>query len=149
MLRRWGFLAAMILLTGSGPVWGQDSTVTADTARSWQESAWTTIVERDGVQFSYIFYSQADTQNNGLVLRLRNRNEYGVRYDFTVIFRGPRGEATAHTEGSLEAGEMKTGENDGLFWIPFEDGRTIGEVGLRGIEIKRIQPQAVSTELEG
>jgi hypothetical protein len=99
-------------------------------------------VEREGLAFSYIFYSKADNENNGLVLRLHNRNDHAVRYDFTVIFRGPRGEATAQVEGTLEAGERKTGDNDGLFWIPFEDGRSIGEVGLRGIDIERIQAEA-------
>jgi hypothetical protein len=34
---------------------------------------------------------------------------------------------------------MKTGENDGLFWIPFRDGRSIGEVGLRGFDIEPIR----------
>jgi len=130
----------LVLLTGGQLVWAQDSTTAApDTARPWYENAWTTIVEREGVAFSYIFYSEADTKDSGLVLRLLNRNEYAVRYDFTVVFRGPEGEeATASARGTLEAGEMKTGADDGLFWIPFRDGQRIGEVGLRGIEVTRL-----------
>jgi hypothetical protein len=65
-----------------------------------------------------------------------------VRYAFTVIFRGPEAEATAEVKGTLNAGEMKTGENDGLFWVPFrETGASVGEIGLRGVEIYRL-PEA-------
>lgn len=149
MPSRWAVLVAMTLLIGAGPVCAQDTTTAADTGRSWRESAWTTIVQREGVQFSYIFYSEADTRNNGLVLRLLNRNEYAVRYDFTVIFRGPKGETTASSKGTLEAGEIKTGENDGLFWIPFKDGRRIGEVGLRNVDVERIQEDEGRLRFEG
>lgn len=139
MLRRWGLLATVLVFL-AGTVQGQDSTsAPADSTQLLREKAWTKIVEQEGIQFSYILYGEADTENNGLVLRLRNRNDHAVRYDFTVIFRGTDREERAQSEGTLEAGEMKTGENDGLFWIPFEDGQSIGEVGLRGIEVEPLQ----------
>lgn len=132
-------VAVWIVLLSLGPpspAWAQDSTRTpADTTKPWFDTAWTPIVETEGVQFGYIFYSKADNHNNGVVIRLQNQNERPVRYAFTIIFRGPSGQATARAEGRLAPGEMKTGEKDGLFWIPFTDGRTVGEVGLRGIEI--------------
>lgn len=121
----------------------QDSTVTPDSSRAWYEDAWTTIVRRGGVQFDYVFYRKADNRNNGVVIRLKNRNEYPVRYAFTILFRGPEGKEQATTKGILRAGEMKTGEANGLFWIPFAEGRRVGEIGLRGIEITRIRPEDV------
>jgi len=129
------FLLA-ILFVGAGSAPAQDSTrAPADTTEPWYDTAWTHIVEKQGVHFGYIFYSHADNENNGVVLRLENETDRAVRYDFTVIFRGPAGEATARAQGRLEPGEMKTGDEDGLFWIPFRDGRRVGQVGLRGIDV--------------
>jgi len=126
----------VVLAAGAGPAPAQDSTrAPADTTEPWYDTAWTPIVERGGVQIGYIFYGKADNENNGVVLRLDNENDRAVRYDFTVIFRGPAGEATARASGELGPGEMKTGDGDGLFWIPFRDGRRVGQVGLRGIDI--------------
>ncbi|WP_105011546.1 hypothetical protein [Salinibacter sp. 10B] len=127
---------ACCVLGGLFPAHAQDSSRgVADSTEPWYEGAWTHIVTRNGVQFGYLFYDKADTQNNGVVIRLRNERDVAVRYRFTIIFRGPEGEATAQAEGRLGPGEMKTGEPDGLFWIPFTDGRRVGEVGLRGIDV--------------
>jgi hypothetical protein len=135
MARVVAFLLALAL-GGIGGASAQDSTrAPTDTTDPWYDTAWTHIVEKQGVHFGYIFYSHADNENNGVVLRLQNQNDRPVRYDFTVIFRGPAGEATARANGRLGPGEMKTGDKDGLFWIPFRDGRRVGEVGLRGIDI--------------
>lgn len=137
MLRTASFLIVVcVLVLGIAPVRAQDSSRTApDSTEPWYEGAWTHIVTTDGVQFAYLFYSKADNENNGVVIRLRNENDTAVRYAFTIIFRGPEGEATARAEGRLGPGEMRTGEEDGLFWIPFTDGRRVGEVGLRGIDV--------------
>jgi hypothetical protein len=133
---RIALLVIALALLPLGTVCAQDSSRTApDSTGPWHEGAWTHIVTADGVQFAYIFYSKADNENNGVVVRLRNENDSAVRYAFTIIFRGPEGEATAQAEGRLGPGEMKTGEPDGLFWIPFTDGRRVGEVGLRGIDV--------------
>jgi hypothetical protein len=133
---RIALLVIAVGLLPLGTVGAQDSSRTApDSTEPWHEGAWTHIVTADGVQFAYIFYSKADNENNGVVIRLRNENNTAVRYGFTIIFRGPEGEATAQAEGRLGPGEMKTGEPDGLFWIPFTDGRRVGEVGLRGIDV--------------
>jgi hypothetical protein len=140
MMHRIG-LVVLLLGLGTGAVRGQDSTATPpDTTQPWYETAWTPIVERNGVQVAYLFYSEADNKNDGVVLRLRNRNDHPVRYAFTAIFRGPEAEATAQVDGTLAPGEMKTGENDGLFWIPFkEKGYSVGEIGLRGLQVERIE----------
>ena len=136
---RWCLFVLLVVLGGQ-PVYAQDTSATApDTARSWHDGAWTRIIERNGLEISYIFYSEADTRNDGVVLRLRNENDYSVRYSFTVIFRGPNARATAPVEGTLRPGEMRTGEKSGLFWVPFKKQETIGEVGLRGISVQRIR----------
>ena len=114
----------------------------ADAERRWPDEVWKPIVEEEGVRFSYIFYREADNTNNGVVVRLDNKNGYPIRYRFTVVFRtGDGDEETARAAGQLAAGEMRTGESDGLFWIPFTDGRSIGEVGLRGYRVQRVRPK--------
>lgn len=130
-------IVAVVFCWSAAPLHGQQSSE----ERRWADEAWTPIVEDEGVAFSYIFYSRADNINNGVVVRLDNRNAYPVRYRFTVVFRTWDGtEETAQAAGRLEPGQTKTGENDGLFWIPFTDGRSIGEVGLRGYHIKPLPP---------
>lgn len=146
MVRLYCVTLALGLLVGAcgREVRAQDSTAKPpDTTEAWYEDAWTPIVTRNGLHIDYLFYREADSENNGVVLRLRNRNEYSVRYEFTVIFRSPRGRVTtSKAEGSLAAGRMKTGENPGLFWIPFRDGTRVAEVGLRGIEVRRTPQNA-------
>lgn len=133
-------LALFLTDGGLQRVRAQDSTqASSDTSRVWYEDAWTPIVTKGGVQFDYLFYRKADSENNGVVIRLQNENDVAVRYAFTVIFRGPEGSATARADGQLQPGEMETGEPAGLFWIPFTDGRRIAEVGLRGIEVIPVQ----------
>lgn len=116
-----------------------DTTPSDTTVTPWHEDAWSPITRMEGVRFDYIFYSKADNYHNGVVLRLRNTNAHAVRLDFTVVFRTPREEASAEWAGTLDPGESQTGENDGLFWIPFKDGQSIGEVGLRGIHVRRVR----------
>lgn len=151
MRRLWPFVIGIALGlavcgTPSVAVGQQADSAASDTSRNmpaWHEEAWTEITTYQGVRFTYIFYSEADTQNNGVVIRLQNGNEFPVRYAFTVIFRTPHAERTAQARGHLEAGQMKTGEKDGLFWIPFkEEGQTIGEIGLRGIRVVRARSQS-------
>jgi len=99
------------------------------------EWAWKPILDMDGVRASYIVYREADNENNGVVILLANRNEYEVSYRFKIIFRAAGAGHVAPVSGTLKAGESKTGDGDGLFWIPFKDGRTIGEIGVRGFRI--------------
>lgn len=109
---------------------------TSQEQRRWSDEVWTPIVTHEGVRFSYIFYSEADNTNNGVVVRLDNENDYPVRYRFRMVFRSGQGdEHIEPVEGTLRAHQVKTGDNDGLFWIPFVDGRSVGEVGLRGYHI--------------
>lgn len=139
MDRAWTVVLLVALMGAAAQgAFAQDSTEAApDSVEAWHEGAWNRIVTRNGVHFDYVFYSEADTENNGVVLRLTNENDYGVQYAFTIIFRGPTRETARQAAGRLQPGEMKTGESDGLFWIPFRDGSRVGEVGLRRVVVKR------------
>lgn len=119
---------------------GQQSTVPGDTSEAWHEDAWTTIVEQEGLQISYIYYPEADAEHDGVVLRLVNENAVAVRYDFTLIFRAPTADTSVAVRGRLGPGKMKTGDDAGLFWVPFRrEGRRLGEIGLRGLSVVRLK----------
>ena len=110
----------------------------ASAQRIMKEEAWKPLLTHEGVRFSFLFYSVADNYNNGVVLLLVNTNAYAVRYRFKMVFRASNGqEEVEQVEGELAAGEAKTGDRDGLFWIPFPDGRFIAEVGMRGYKVER------------
>ena len=111
----------------------------AQSAVAW---AWRPLIEHEGVTFQYIFYSEADGKNNGVVLMLTNNNAYPVIYRFKIVFRSDDEEEIRAVSGDLNPGQSKTGEHDGLFWIPFVDGRSISEIGLRGY---RVAPKAHRT----
>jgi hypothetical protein len=116
--------------------WGQAPETAPDTTDPWHDDAWTHIVEREGVRIAYIYYPDADNEHDGIVVRLTNDNDVPVRYAFTLIFRAPDAETTATVRGRLDAGQMKTGDKAGLYWTPFTGtDRSIGEIGLRGLEI--------------
>lgn len=109
----------------------------ADTVDAWHEDAWTTIVEETGLKISYIYYPEADNENNGVVLRLENEGETPLRYVFTLVFRAPEADTSTIVRGELQPGKVKTGSASGLFWIPFEGtGYEIAEIGLRGLEVR-------------
>ena len=103
------------------------------------EYAWKTILEYEGVIFRYIYYRAADTQDDGIVVMLENTNEHAVQYRFTIIFRSEETKAEALAEGELDPGEIKTGDADGLFWIPFDDGRALSAVGVRSYRIMKVE----------
>ncbi|HHP7238169.1 hypothetical protein [Longibacter sp.] len=102
---------------------------------AWHEAAWNDIAMIDGVHFSYIYYAAADQLNDGVVVKLENRRQRAMNVAFTIIFRSPGAEVEDRFDTVLRPGEMKTGENDGLYWIPFGPGDSIGEVGLRGVDV--------------
>jgi len=100
--------------------------------------AWKQILEHEGVTISYIFYSTNEYRtSDGVVLRLANANTYAVTYQFTVIFKSENATYEEEACGELEKHEIKTGELDGLFWMPFPDGESIIELGLKGYVINR------------
>ncbi len=110
------------------------STFAQETPSDW---AWTPITRVEGVEFLYIFYREADTENNGVVLKLVNWNEYPVRYRFLVLFKSGRDEYKELVTGRIDAKTFVTGDEPGLFFIPFKDGRSIGEIGLKAYRITK------------
>lgn len=115
---------------------GQEGGGVLDSSEVWHEEAWTRMVEQEGVHIDYIYYPEADNEHDGIVLRLINERDVAVRYAFALVFRAPEADTTVSVRGRLAPGEMKTGDAAGLFWMPFRrDDRTIGEIGLRGLEI--------------
>ena len=112
------------------------------------EEAWKPLLEHEGLRFRYIYYSRANTIDDGVVIMLQNLNEYCIRYRFTIIFESSEGSTSAYAEGTLASLEMRTGETDGLYWIPFDDGRYIGAIGLRNYSVDRIAVSDQSSETE-
>lgn len=113
-------------------------------AQSSTDWAWTPLLRHEGLDISFIFYSEADNTNNGIVIKLHNRNTYPIAYRFKVVFRTEGAERIEPVVGRLEAGEARTGDAFGLFWIPFPDGRSIGEVGIRGYRVQRAKNTGVN-----
>lgn len=115
---------------------GQAPETAPDTTEPWFHEAWTKVIEQDGVRIDYIYYPEADNTHDGLVLRLINNNDVAVWYAFTIIFRSPAADTSMSVQGRIAAGQMKTGDKAGLFWIPFKgQDQRLGEVGLRGLKI--------------
>ena len=59
----------------------------AQTPKMGGEWAWKPLFKHEGVEFKYIFYDEADSENGGVVVMLINHNDYTVNYEFKVIFR--------------------------------------------------------------
>ncbi|MEM1094374.1 MAG: hypothetical protein AAGJ10_07195 [Bacteroidota bacterium] len=130
-MMRWLVLGVWMLV-GTHHGWAQPKERSTD----W---AWTPIITHDGLAISYIFYDEADNENNGVVIKLVNQNAHAIGYRFKVIFRdGDRNAVEKQVKGEIEGYGARTGTEDGLFWIPFPDGRSIGEVGLKGYKVWRL-----------
>ena len=105
-----------------------------------QESPMKKIVEKEGLGIYLLFYSEGNgIEHNGIVIYLKNENKYPVTYSFVLIFRADQTEKEQEVEGILKAGERKTGSNEGLYFIPFADKRSISEVGVTKIRV--IKPE--------
>ena len=118
----------LLLLTTSGAVHAQV------TSSDW---AWKEIAIIDGVEFFYIYYSEVRQENNGIVLKLVNWNDYPVRYRFRIVFKADGDEYEDFVTGTIGPETLVTGDDAGLFFLPFEDGRSIGEIGIKGYHIQR------------
>jgi len=88
---------------------------------------------------SFIFYSEGDGDaNNGVVIYLENKNDYNISYKFTLIFRAGANDRVRAIEGTMIPREKRTGSNDGLYFILFEDGRSLSEAGIKSCKVRRI-----------
>lgn len=97
------------------------------------------IVEQDGLGIYFLFYSEGNgIEHNGVVIYLKNENQNPINYNFLLIFRADQTEREQEVKGTLKAGERKTGSNDGLYFIPFSDKRSITEVGVKNIRVEKM-----------
>ena len=97
------------------------------------------LYDNYGLIVSFIFYSEGDgDENNGVVIYLENKNDYNILYKFTLIFRAGAIDRVRTINGTMIPREKRTGSNDELYFIPFEDGRSLSEVGIKGCKVKRI-----------
>ncbi len=98
------------------------------------------IVEKDGLGIYFLFYSEGNgIEDNGVVIYLKNDNSYKLKYSFQLVFRADEFEKAQDVSGILKAFERRTGSNDGLYFIPFTDKRSITEVGVRELALEKIE----------
>ncbi|MBU1101572.1 MAG: hypothetical protein KKA84_14320 [Bacteroidetes bacterium] len=95
---------------------------------------WRKLADKEGLYIEFLFYSEADNTNNGVVVKLENKNDHSVEYDFDLIFRAEDEEKTQNVKGLLLPKQILTGSNEGLFWVPFKNGKFISEVGLKNLK---------------
>jgi len=97
------------------------------------------LFNQEGFIVSFIFYSEGDgDENNGVVIYLENKNDYNISYKFTLIFRAGAIDLVKTIDGRMIPWERRTGSNDELYFIPFEDGRSLSEVGIKSCKVRRI-----------
>ncbi len=121
-------------------LWGMIGLQAIAQEEPWWTDAWKPLLTYQGVEVTYLFYAEKDGTYEGVVLRLHNRNNFPVACRFQVVFRADDGsEEVAWVADTLRAGEMRTGGLSGLFWMPFRDGRSVAELGLRKIRIEALQ----------
>lgn len=134
---RWRILP-IVLLGAIG--WSLAGFQVAAQEEPWWTTVWRPLLTYRGVEITYLFYTEKDNPYEGVVLRLHNRNDFPVACRFQVVFRAEDGsEEVAWVADTLRAGEMRTGGLSGLFWMPFRDGRSVAELGLRKIRIEALQ----------
>jgi hypothetical protein len=69
---------------------------------------------------------------------LDNANSVEIHYRFVAIFKSGESRVEETVIGRLAARKTVTGDSDGLFFIPFPDGREVTQIGLRGLTISRL-----------
>jgi len=97
------------------------------------------LYDNHGLIVSFIFYSEGDGEkNNGVVIYLENKNDHNISFQFTLIFRAGAIDRVRTIDGTMIPRERRTGSNDELYFIPFEDGRSLSEVGIKSCKVWRI-----------
>lgn len=94
--------------------------------------------EKYGLDMQFIFYRTGNgVYDNGVNILLKNNNDYGISYKFTLIFRADTLEKHVDADGIMKRREVKTGSNNNLYYIPFDEGQSMTEVGITNIRIKK------------
>ena len=103
------------------------------------ESPFKKLYDNHGLIVSFIFYREGDgDENNGVLIYLENKNDYNISFQFTLIFRAGAIDRVRTIDGTMIPRERRTGSNDELYFIPFEDGRSLSEVGIKSCKVRRI-----------
>jgi hypothetical protein len=123
-----------LLLAG----WNVSVLCPADAQETSSDWAWNSILKQEGVEFLYIFYREADAHSDGVVLKIVNWNDYPVEYRFTAVFRSESTEHEEKVRGQIGAKTFVTGDEEGLFFVPFKEGKSIGELGIRAYRVTRL-----------
>lgn len=96
------------------------------------------LYEQNGFLVQFLFYSEGDgVHNNGVVIFLTNKNNFDISYRFNLIFRATSVDKKERVIGYLRAGEKKVGSNDGLYFIPFKNDKSITEVGISKCKVEK------------
>ncbi len=128
MFNKTIFCCAIILLFYCGTNYSQDN-----------NGPFKKLFNKEGFIVSFIFYSEGDgDENNGVVIYLENKNDFKISYKFKLIFRAGAVDRVKTIDGTMFSGEKRTGSHDGLYFIPFEDGRSLSEVGIKNCTVRKI-----------
>ncbi len=102
-----------------------------------EHGAWTFLYQKDSVAAYFIWYEKADNQNDGVVVKLVNQNNFKVNYNFDLIFLADTLKHTVNVNGVLNPNEIKTGSTQGLFWVPFKNAISISDIGVYNFTVIR------------
>jgi len=129
------FLSILILsgLVGVDAARSQD-VKPVTTSSDW---AWRPVLNQEGIEVEYIFYAEKEGVDDGVVMKLVNNNDYDVRYSFTVVIRSLESVFEKKVNGLVKARTLITGDEAGLYWVPFSGGESIGELGIRAYRFAR------------
>ncbi len=116
--------AAVLIIVLSSVVYSQNNNY------PWQK-----ILEKEGLNISFIFYPNSIKENNGVVLKLHNKSGNILKYNFEVIFKSDTLEHAEIVDGIIKPHEVITGSEKKLFWVPFKNGISISEVGVRKCQL--------------
>ena len=94
-------------------------------------------MEQDGIQIHYLFYSEKGPKDEGVVLKVINTSSTRISYKFVIIFKSEGRKEERLVSGVVDPKSFKTGESEGLYWTPFGKGISIGEIGIRGLKIRK------------
>ena len=106
-------------------------------AQDYKNFGWTELAAKKGISISFIFYKKANNIKNGIVLKIKNDNEYDVVYNFTLIFKAGKELKEEFISGEINSRQIKAGSSDGLFFLPFDKTKTISELGIKKLKVAK------------
>jgi len=100
---------------------------------------WKELVEEKNCIVSFIFYSKANNINNGLVIKIENKNNFDIIFEFTIIAKSINKTREKTFKGIILGGKIITGSNNDYFWIPELSRESIAEVGIKKCKFLRVK----------